>query len=336
VKRSLKFALRFANSGKKAQLDQLWEVYRDAVNFFVKDQEITDEAEWRDCRLGLGTSFKQAALRQAIGLLKSCKTDRIPTLTHPSMILDQRFIKIGKSHNSFDYWAKISTLDKGHPISTPIKSYNHANKYFRKWDLVNGGKLLRNDRGNWFIQLVFQKKNPKNKAKKAKGFDIGYRKLITDSNGKTYGVGIKALTEKAARKQQGSKAEKRVREEIKNYIGKVVKQAVNGKSNIAIENLKRLKDNKSGKWAKIINRRFNYWFYSLTLKRIRDRAELFGVRCKAIPPKHTSQTCPECGYVDKSNRQREKFKCLQCGFSGDADHIAAMNILYRGFAQEFP
>jgi len=336
MKRSLKFALRFANSGKKAQLDQLWETYRDAVNFFVEDQEITDEAKWRDCQLDLGAGFKQAALRQAIGLLKSRKTNCIPVLTHPCMILDRRFIKVGKSQNSFDYWIKISTLEKGCRISTPIKSYNHANKYFRRWDMINGGKLLRNDQGDWFIQLVFQKKKRRAKATKAKGLDIGYRKLITDSNGKIYGIGIKALTEKATQKQQGSKAEKRAREEIKNYIGKIVKEAVTGRFNIVIEDLKGLKDNKSGKWSKVVNRRFNYWFYSLILQRIRDRAELFGVRCKSIPPQYTSQTCPKCGCVDKSNRQGEKFKCLQCGFSGDADHIAAINILRRGFAQEAP
>jgi len=336
MKRSLKFSLRFANSGKRTQLDRLWETYRDAVNFFVEDQEITDEAGWRDCQLDLGTNFKQAALRQAVMLLKTDKSNKIPTLKKPSMTLDQRFVTVEKSHNSFDYWAKISTLDKGYPISAPIKSYNHANKYFRRWSLVNGGRLLRNNNGDWFIQLVFQKKKRKATAKKNKGLDIGYRKLITDSDGKIYGAGIKALTEKAARKQQGSKAEKRAREEIKNYIGKIVKKAITGRFNIAIEDLKGLKDNKSGKWSKRINRRFNYWFYGLTLKRIRDRAEVACVKCLSVPPQYTSQTCPQCGYIDKSNRRGEKFKCLRCGFSGDADHIGALNILQRGFAQEVP
>jgi len=332
MKRSLKFALRFANTNKKAELDRLWETYQDAVNFFVEDQEITDEARWQDYSSDLGTSFRQAALRQAIGLLRS-KGDKFPFLTRPSMILDQRFIKVKKSCNSFDYWIQISTLNKWYPILVPIKSYDYANKYFRKWNLVNGGKLLRKD-GDWFIQLVFQKKKRKKNVAKSKGLDIGYRKLITDSNGKTYGTQIKALTEKATRKQQGSKADKRVREEIKNYIGRTVKKAVSGRFNIAIEDLKRLKDDKKGKWNKAINRKFNYWYYALVLKRIRDRAEVAGVQCHSVPPQYTSQTCPECGHIDKLNRHGEKFKCLRCGFNGDADHIAAMNILHRGFVRE--
>ena len=330
MKRSLKFALRFANTSKLAELDQLWEAYRDAVNYFIKDQEISDEAEWRDYEVDIGTSFKQAALRQAIGMLKASKNDRFPVLVRPSMILDQRFIKLEKSHNNFDYWIKISTLDKGHPISVPIKSYNHANKYFHRWNLVNGGRLLRNDQGDWFIQLVFQRKRERKKVIKVLGFDIGYRKLITDSDGRTYGIRMKALTEKAVRKQQGSKADKRVREEIKNYIGSTVKKAITGKFNLAIEDLKGLKENKRGKWSKRMNRKFGCWFYALALKRIRDRAAVVGVQCLSVPPRYTSQMCPQCGYVDKSNRRGEKFKCLQCDFSGDADHIGAMNILQRG------
>jgi len=337
VIRSLTFSLRFANTVKKQKLDDLWLVYQRAVNYFILDDEISDEADYRDFDGPIGVRFKQAALRQTQAILRADKDyDRMPELTKPSMTLDQRFIRVEKANNSFDYWIRISTLDKGHPILVPVKSYDHANKYFRRWSLINGGRLLRNDSSEWFIQLVFQKAGRKRSVKKAKGFDVGYRKLLTDSNGKKYGTRIKKLTEKAARKQQGSKADKRVREEIKNYVGATVKEAVTGRFNIAVENLKNLKDNKKGKWNKAINRKFGYWYYSLTLKRMRDRAELFGVRYKTVNPQYTSQTCPKCGHIDKLNRHGERFKCLRCDYSGDADHVGALNILAGGFAQELP
>ncbi len=336
MRRSLKFALRFANTGKREGLNRLWERYQSAVNAFVVNQEITGEAEWRDCKVDLGTGFKQAALRQAIGLFKSSKKDRLPILTNPSMILNLNFIKAEKSKNSFDYWIKISTLNKGKRLAFPIKSYAHANKYFNEWELADGGRLLRNKKGDWFIQLTFKKSKPKNTAKENKGLDIGYRKLIADSDGATYGTEIRALIGKAVRKKQGSRADKRVREEIKNYIGYTAKQAVDGKANIAIENLKGLKKDKKGKWSKSINRKFSYWFYALALQRIRDRCEVVGVQCRAVPPQYTSQTCPMCGHIEASNRRGEKFKCLLCGFLGDADHVGAMNIRQCGFAQEAP
>ena len=337
MKRSLKFSLRLANTEKKQKLDDLWLVYQDAVNYFILDDEISDEAEWRDCELSLSVPFKQAALRQARAVLRTDKNyGKMPRLTKPCIVLSQNLFKIKPGRNSFDYWAEISILDKRHRGIIPIKSYAHANKYFKRWNLLKSALLVKNEGGIWQLQLIFQKKKPNKNPKKAKGFDVGYRKLLTDSNGKKYGTKIKALTEKAARKQQGSKAEKRARKEIKNYIGKTAKEAVTGRFNIAVEDLKGLKDNKKGKWRKSINRKFNYWFYALTLKRMRDRAELFGVRCKAVPPQYTSQTCPECGHIDKLNRQGERFKCLQCGFGGDTDHIAAINILQCGFAQESP
>jgi len=333
MKRSLKFALRFANTGKRKQLDDLWPEYQKAVNEFIFIQEIIGKTRWRDGKVKIGTSFKQSALRQASGILRTSKGNKLPKLTNPSMTLSQKFVIVQQSDNTFDKWIRISTLNKGKRIIIPIKSYQHANKYFKEWDLVKGGRLLRNKKGDWFIQLVFTKPKPKNTAKKTKGLDIGYRKLITDSDGSFYGTEIKALTQKAAKKKQGSKADKRAREEIKSYIGKAVKEAVDGDSNVIIEDLKNLKKNKKGKWSKKVNRLFNYWSYALTIQRLINRAEVVGVQCRSVDPSYTSQTCPSCGHVDKLNRKGERFACQVCDFKGDADVVGATNILQR-FTQE--
>lgn len=51
----------------------------------------------------------------------------------------------------------------------------------------------------------------------------------------------------------------------------------------------------------------------------------------AVPPRHTSQTCPACGYVSKGNRQiQASFLCIDCGHANHADVVSAMNILARG------
>ena len=51
----------------------------------------------------------------------------------------------------------------------------------------------------------------------------------------------------------------------------------------------------------------------------------------AVNPRHTSQTCPECGHVSAKNRvQQALFSCEQCGYSYHADVVAARNILARG------
>ena len=74
------------------------------------------------------------------------------------MVLDYRFIELQKSKNSnsFDYWVKIATLDKGKPILIPLKSYEYAEQYFKNWQLINGGRLLKQN-NNWFLELTFRK-----------------------------------------------------------------------------------------------------------------------------------------------------------------------------------
>ena len=51
----------------------------------------------------------------------------------------------------------------------------------------------------------------------------------------------------------------------------------------------------------------------------------------AVPPHHTSQTCPCCGHVSKENRQTQaRFVCVECGYENNADVVGAINILARG------
>ena len=41
-------------------------------------------------------------------------------------------------------------------------------------------------------------------------------------------------------------------------------------------------------------------------------------------------TCPKCGHISHDNRKtQEDFKCTQCGYEDNADHIASDNIELR-------
>jgi len=51
----------------------------------------------------------------------------------------------------------------------------------------------------------------------------------------------------------------------------------------------------------------------------------------AVDPRHTSQTCPACGVIDRRNRESQAvFCCVACGHQAHADTNAARNILARG------
>ena len=53
----------------------------------------------------------------------------------------------------------------------------------------------------------------------------------------------------------------------------------------------------------------------------------------AVNPRHTSQTCAECGHVDAQNRDATVFCCRCCGHVAHADVNAARNILRAGQAR---
>ena len=50
-----------------------------------------------------------------------------------------------------------------------------------------------------------------------------------------------------------------------------------------------------------------------------------------VPAPYTSQTCSECGHIDRNNRKAQAdFKCLKCGFEANADINASINIRASG------
>ena len=70
------------------------------------------------------------------------------------------------------------------------------------------------------------------------------------------------------------------------------------------------------------------------LRRIKELAELNGVHIQLINPNYTSQMCSKCGFVHKSNRKGEIFKCVNCEHTLDADWNASLNILNLGLTQQ--
>lgn len=56
-----------------------------------------------------------------------------------------------------------------------------------------------------------------------------------------------------------------------------------------------------------------------------------GVGMILVNPAYTSQTCSQCGYVAKENRESQAvFICKKCSYKANADVNAAKNIRKRG------
>ena len=53
-----------------------------------------------------------------------------------------------------------------------------------------------------------------------------------------------------------------------------------------------------------------------------------------VDPRYTSQCCPVCGHIEKSNRNKKihLFTCKNCGYSSNDDRIGAMNLYHMGIS----
>ncbi len=58
--------------------------------------------------------------------------------------------------------------------------------------------------------------------------------------------------------------------------------------------------------------------------------------CEVVNPAYSSQTCPSCGYVSRSNRSGIKFVCRACGRKSHADAMGGLNLLGRSEDKEIP
>jgi len=346
MKRTLKFNLNLANTNKLNSLQDLVEEYKKSVNYYLNilsssNKYILSQKEIKGFNSLLSYRYKQCAGRQAIKIWKSWrrnkKKGKLPEF-NGSLILDQRFIEVEKAKNtSFDYWLKLSVLNKGKRILLPFKSYNYANQYFVNWNLIGGGRI-KFENGKWFLLLTFEKETPFKKQNGRKiGIDIGIKKLITTSEKEFYGKDIEGLMEKIQRKQQGSKAFKRALRERDEYINKTVKEiSYKDTKTIVMENIKGIKQNtkKDRKLRKEFRSKFQRWTYPLLMSRINQMCELNSVYLHTVDPAWTSQTCSNCGFVHKLNRNGEEFLCRNCGYIEDADFNASKNILKSYLAQQ--
>jgi putative transposase len=104
--------------------------------------------------------------------------------------------------------------------------------------------------------------------------------------------------------------------------------------------LKRCKvkvDEKTGRFLKNgqsrkkgLNRAISDASWSELILKIQYLAAKQGKVVIKINPKHSSQQCRNCGHIDKSNRDGEKFICTECGYHEHADIGAAKTIRDRG------
>ena len=98
---------------------------------------------------------------------------------------------------------------------------------------------------------------------------------------------------------------------------------------IVLEQLDGIRDRTRG--SKKFNRMMASWTFRDLANKIRYKAERLGIPVVFCDPRGTSKTCPKCGHATRSNRPEQgRFRCVACGYQGNADMVGARNIAAAG------
>ncbi|MCJ7632273.1 transposase [Candidatus Bathyarchaeota archaeon] len=279
----------------------------------------------------------QMAVRAISKVADSYKRDKTtkPTFDlNGAMVYDQRIL----SWKGLEY-VSILTLRGRQKIPISIGFYQEA-----RIDKIRGQADLILRDGKFYLAATIEAPETEPFTPiDFLGVDLGVKNIATDSDGERWVGkelnGIRSRHAKLRSKLQtmGTKSAKRLLKKrsgkeyrfataINHAISKrIVQKAKDTLRGIALENLKGIRLRVTVKGSRQ-RRVLHSWGFNQLQNFIEYKAKVAGVPVVYIEPKNTSRTCPNCGYIAKTNRDGEQFYCGKCGFVGHADHIAAVNI----------
>ena len=259
---------------------------------------------------------------------------------HSAVVYDQRIL----SFKGLDR-VSILTLKGRQIIPIRIGEYQKAriNRIVKQTDLI-----LR--KGIFYLAVTVDVPEPTiDDPVGVLGVDLGVTHLAVDSDGEFYsGEQIEKVRQKidklkASLQSKGTKSAKRhlkrlsgreanFRKNTNHIISKrLVAKAKDTQRAIAIEELNGISSRTTVRKAE--RRRHKSWAFSQLRKFIEYKAKIAGVLTLLVDPKHTSQVCPCCGFVSKTNRQSQSsFICKLCDFRLNADLTGAINIAQRALS----
>jgi len=357
--RSSKLSTKFSNKEKKDNVSLFIEEYKKVTQFFIEilwgksdipkliPKEITDQAEtWLSARA------VQCSAKQASGIVRGTKKKNTqrrfvyeklleqnlfkkarkllqiiekhehskPNIKYMNPELDGRFVEFDfDNETTFDCWITLASLGNKLKIQIPLKKTKHLNSMIGK---IKTGIRLNEKH----ITLMFESEDATKQYGKTIGLDIGINSVATTSDNQfvvedKHGWSFKKIINRMNKKRKDSKGFLRTQRQRTNFINWNINQL--NLSNVETLKLENIKNVRFGKrTSKFLNR----WTYTEIKGKLEQKCEMLGVQVEYVCPTYTSQRCSSCGWVRRSNRKGQEFKCKQCNHVLNADLNAARNI----------
>jgi len=266
-----------------------------------------------------------------------------------SFVLDNSLYKVFETAGG--QGVSISSLERGNRIHIPLEGEGEIRGNIRV--------VLAPESRRIELHLTFEVKVAEAESEEVMALDVGITEVFADDEGNLYGQQMGAVLKEASRKlddkgrkrnklhalrkkyqRQGKKKARNIRKynlgskalrerkgwakiTIENQINRAISEALKNRQPKVIVTEKL--DIRGPARSKEVSRRVSYWHRRTLKERIEFKASAAGCRREQVNPAYTSQSCPACGYLNKANRQGDRFQCLKCGHTGHADVIAAIN-----------
>jgi len=316
-----KQASEIIRSQLKQSKERRFDKYQKVYKYFITNGRQTKFTN---------TKFKKLKLKD----IMDTRFFTVPTVKNVTINLDERFFDI--THNSsFDGFIKIILPffnEKGTRalnIKIPFNHHKHSNKFKDNNFTLRKVIQLKQIGNAMYTNLVWEKEISLLTEGIELGIDVGYRKLIATSEGQLLGTDMTEIYKSIVNKKKNSKNYKKGLKERDNLIKTHVAQLdLHGVKTVMIEDLCNVKYKSD--FYKTVNDLLARWTYRPLLERIVMTCEAKGITVVKVSPEFTSQTCSNCGSVHNESRNRDDFKCIDCGYEADADYNAAVNIRNRG------
>jgi hypothetical protein len=278
----------------------------------------------------------------------------LPELRVPCIQANANVVAVEKSEDTtFDYWLRISTLDKGTPLRVPVKLASY-HKQALEGRTLNSSTTLQKRNGVWWLTLSFDEDVPLQTATSAPcvGVDVGIANFITTSTGKQYGTfhGKLARRQKRDREKRRRKAKVRAclkKKGLENLpstssatgqrLSRHVRQEINRAVNLLLEghpDARIIYEDLSVASMRFKARSMNAYLYASNLAHIPEQLAWAtakrGMAAHTVKAAYSSQECSCCHFVDRTNRPNQQtFCCGVCGYRDHADHNASVNLASR-------
>ena len=230
-----------------------------------------------------------------------------------------------------------------------------GNPYFDGSWTLGTGKVVRSGK-HWFFHVSASKEVPEfqlTHLKHVVGIDRGLRQIITshDEKGQTRFVNgsfiakkrnhyaqlrarLQAKGTKSAKRRLRSlsRRESRWMSDVNHQLSKTLVETYGKQTLFVLEDLTGVTFDTVHSRRKEHRYEHHSWsFYDLEQK-LRYKAHLNESEVLLVDAHYTSQRCPKCGSIHKSNRDKgiHQYSCSNCGYSSNDDRIGAMNIYELG------